>query len=38
LRLKKVEKVAVGEGPAQIFIQSDGKYALVANQGTPDNP
>ncbi|PAE36666.1 YncE family protein [Bacillus sp. 7884-1] len=33
-----VEKVQVGEGPAQVYIQSDGKYAFVANQGTPENP
>jgi YVTN family beta-propeller protein len=34
----KVEKVPVGEGPAQVYIQSDAKYAFVANQGTPDKP
>lgn len=34
----QVEKVQVGEGPAQVYIQSDGKYAWVANQGTPENP
>jgi YVTN family beta-propeller protein len=38
LETEKVEKVAVGEGPAQVYIQSDGKYALVANQSTPNNP
>lgn len=35
---EKVEKIQVGEGPAQVYIQSDGKYAFVANQGTPENP
>ncbi|WP_163184381.1 YncE family protein [Neobacillus sedimentimangrovi] len=34
----KVDKVSVGEGPAQVYIQSNGKYAFVANQGTPENP
>lgn len=38
LTTDKVEKVPVGEGPAQGYIQSDGKYAFVANQGTPDKP
>lgn len=38
LATDKVEKVQVGEGPAQVYIQSDGKYAFVANQGTPENP
>ncbi|MCM3693397.1 YncE family protein [Neobacillus niacini] len=38
LTTDKVEKVQVGEGPAQVYIQSDGKYAFVANQGTPDKP
>jgi YVTN family beta-propeller protein len=33
-----VEKVLVGEGPAQVYIQSDGNYAFVANQGTPEKP
>lgn len=34
----KVEKVQVGTGPAQVYIQSDDKYAFVANQGTTENP
>jgi YVTN family beta-propeller protein len=38
LATEKVEKVQVGEGPAQVYIQSDGKYAFVANQGTPEIP
>ncbi|MCL6606111.1 MAG: YncE family protein [Paenibacillus sp.] len=31
-------KVPVGAGPAQVFVQSDDKYAIVANQGTEKNP
>lgn len=34
----KVDKIPVGIGPAQVFIQSDNKYAFVANQGTAQNP
>jgi YVTN family beta-propeller protein len=34
----KVEKIAVGEGPAQVYIQSDDKIAIVANQGTEKKP
>lgn len=34
----KAEKVAVGKGPAQVFIQNDNRYAFVANQGTEQNP
>ncbi|MCM0757321.1 YncE family protein [Sporomusa sphaeroides DSM 2875] len=34
----KVEKIAVGKGPAQVFIQYDNKYAFVANQGTEQSP
>ena len=34
----KVQKVAVGVGPAQVYIESDDKYAFVANQGTEDKP
>lgn len=37
LTSNRVEKVAVGKGPAQVFIQYDDKYALVANQGTEQN-
>ncbi|SDI56820.1 YncE family protein [Natribacillus halophilus] len=35
---EKVEKVKVGKGPVQVYIQSDDKYAWVANQGTSENP
>lgn len=38
LTTNKMEKVAVGKGPAQVFIQNDNKYAFVANQGTEQNP
>jgi YVTN family beta-propeller protein len=38
LATDKVEKVAVGAGPAQVYIQSDNKAALVANQGTEKSP
>lgn len=34
----KVEKIPVGEGPAQVYIQSDDKIAIVANQGTEKKP
>lgn len=34
----KVEKVPVGKGPAQVYIEPDDKYAFVANQGTEDSP
>lgn len=38
LSTENIVKVPVGEGPAQVYIQSDNKYALVANQGTEQNP
>lgn len=38
LSTDKVEKVAVGKGPAQVYIEPDYKYAFVANQGTKDAP
>lgn len=34
----QVEKITVGSGPAQVFIQPDDQYAFVANQGTEENP
>lgn len=34
----KVEKVSIGKGPAQVYIESDDKYAFVANQGTEEEP
>lgn len=38
LATEQVEKVPVGKGPAQVYIQSDDKYAFVANQGTESAP
>ncbi|WP_246578292.1 YncE family protein [Clostridium frigoris] len=38
LSTNKVEKIAVGVGPAQTYIESDDKYAFVANQGTEKSP
>ncbi|WP_052427472.1 YncE family protein [Neobacillus niacini] len=38
LATDKVQKVQVGEGPAQVYLQSEGKDAFVANQGTPEKP
>lgn len=38
LATDKVEKIPVGQGPAQVFIQTDDKFALVANQGTKQQP
>jgi YVTN family beta-propeller protein len=34
----KIDKISVGKGPAQVFIQSDEKYAFVANEGTEESP
>lgn len=30
--------MAVGAGPAQLYLDSDDKYIYVANRGTKDNP
>lgn len=38
LSTDKVDKVPVGKGPAQVYIEPDDKYAFVANQGTEDAP
>lgn len=38
LATDKVDKVPVGKGPAQVYIEPDDKYAFVANQGTEDSP
>jgi len=38
LTTDKVEKIPVGVGPAQVYIQSDDKYAFVVNQGTEEKP
>jgi YVTN family beta-propeller protein len=34
----KIDKIPVGKGPAQVYIELDDKYAFVANQGTEDAP
>lgn len=34
----KAVKIPVGIGPAQVFIQSDDRYAFVVNQGTEQSP
>lgn len=34
----KVEKVPVGQGPAQVYMDYDDTFAYVANQGTKDVP
>lgn len=33
-----IDKVPVGKGPAQVYMQSDGNYAYVANEGTEESP
>ncbi|QGU95984.1 beta-propeller fold lactonase family protein [Clostridium bovifaecis] len=38
LATDKVEKVKVGVGPAQLYLDSDDKYVFVANQGTEEKP
>ena len=38
LSTDKVDKIAVGVGPAQTYIEPDDKYAFVANQGTEKIP
>ncbi|MCT8975217.1 YncE family protein [Clostridium sp. CX1] len=38
LATDKVEKIPVGVGPAQVYLQSDDKFAFVANQGTESSP
>jgi len=37
LNSDKVEKIAIGIGPAQVYLSPDNKYAYVANQGTEKN-
>lgn len=38
LTTDKVQKVKVGGGPAQVYLEPDDKYAFVANQGTKEKP
>lgn len=34
----KVEKIPVGQGPAQVYVSPDDTFAYVANQGTKEAP
>lgn len=38
LKSEKVEKVEVGTGPAQVYIDANNQFAYIANQGTEDEP
>jgi YVTN family beta-propeller protein len=38
LETDQVDKVTVGKGPAQVYIDGENQYAYVANQGTEDAP
>lgn len=38
LETNEVDKVEVGKGPAQVYIDSSDNFAYVANQGTEDSP
>lgn len=38
LETNEVNKVEVGKGPAQVYIDSSNKLAYVANQGTEESP
>jgi YVTN family beta-propeller protein len=38
LATKQVEKVEVGNGPAQVYVDSNSNIAYVANQGSKDSP
>lgn len=38
LATDKIEKIQVGVGPAQLYLDADDKYVFVANQGTEENP
>lgn len=38
LETDQVEKVEVGNGPAQLYIDGNDQYVYVANQGTVDTP
>lgn len=38
LATEKIEKIPVGNGPAQVYIDGNNQYAYVANQGTKDKP
>lgn len=38
LETEEVQKVEVGNGPAQVYIDANNQYAYVANQGTENAP
>lgn len=38
LETDQIEKVEVGHGPAQVYIDGNDQFAYVANQGTADAP
>ncbi|WP_243240436.1 YncE family protein [Clostridium cibarium] len=38
LATDNVTKITVDQGPAQVYIQNNNKFAFVANQGTESNP
>lgn len=38
LTTDEIKKIPVGEGPAQVYIENDNRFAFVANQGTESNP
>lgn len=38
LETDQVEKVDVGKGPAQLYIDANNQFAYIANQGTEDSP
>jgi YVTN family beta-propeller protein len=38
LETDEVNKVEVGKGPAQVYIDSNNQFAYVANQGTEESP
>ncbi|MEK3856225.1 YncE family protein [Cytobacillus sp. FSL H8-0458] len=38
LATDKVDKIPVGTGPAQVYIDEKGQFAYVANQGTEEAP
>ncbi len=33
-----IDKISVGKSPAYLYIQTNGKYAFVANEGTEESP
>ncbi|MGN8844422.1 YVTN family beta-propeller repeat protein [Niallia sp. Sow4_A1] len=38
LETEEVQKIEVGNGPAQVYIDANNQYAYVANQGTENAP